>query len=59
LDVYKRRILLVYSKNKLDFGKCIKASLFIAGILSVLMTYRNFLLEAGQGPSPFLPYVFS
>ncbi|WP_082893861.1 EpsG family protein [Pseudomonas marginalis] len=52
-------ILLVYSKNKLDFGKCIKASLFIAGILSVLMTYRNFLLEAGQGPSPFLPYVFS
>jgi len=51
-------ILLVYSKNKLDFGKIIKASLFIAGILSVLMTYRNFLLEAGQGPSPFLPYVF-
>lgn len=49
-------VLSAYSNRGLELGKLMKLSFFIAGLIAVVMSYRNFLYEEGIGPSPFLPY---
>ncbi|MCK6186793.1 EpsG family protein [Pseudomonas sp. EYE_354] len=53
---YPLCILVVYNSRKLEFGRFMKITLVVAGLLAALMSYRNFINEEGQGPSPFLPY---
>lgn len=50
-------IMLHYQVNK-EFNWQTKLSFFIAGLISAAAVYRGFLLEAGQGKSPFIPYHF-
>jgi len=53
-------VLAAYSKVKIRFDISIKVALIIAGLISAAGVWRGFLLEAGQGKSPFLPYeIFS
>ncbi|MGA9703018.1 EpsG family protein [Pseudomonas sp.] len=52
-------VLTVFNKRGLELGKLVKLSFVVAGLIAVIMSYRNFLHEEGLGPSPFLPYYFS
>ncbi|MFO2464111.1 EpsG family protein [Pseudomonas sp. 15FMM2] len=49
-------ILLTYNRCRLDFDRAIKVVFLLAGLLAAVSSYRNFTSEAGQGPSPFMPY---
>lgn len=49
-------ILASHSKANQAFSWKTKGSIFLAGFTSAAAVYRNFLIEAGQGKSPFLPY---
>lgn len=49
-------VLITYNNRGLELGKLVKISLFVAGLIAAVMSYRNFLYEEGTGPSPFLPY---
>lgn len=49
-------ITATYSRLGLNFDKSFRLSLFLGGIVSVAAIYRGFLLSAGKGSSPFLPY---
>lgn len=49
-------VLTAYNNRNLEFGKLVKLSFFIAGLIAAVMSYRNFLYEENTGPSPFLPY---
>lgn len=50
-------ITTVFGSNNLRFNSSIKYSLLIAGILGAGNLYRIFLSTAGNGLTPFLPYV--
>ncbi|MBV4454521.1 MULTISPECIES: EpsG family protein [Pseudomonas] len=56
---YPLAILLTYGRCQLDFDRAIKIFLFFAGLIAVFSSYRNFVSEYGEGPSPFLPYHLS
>jgi hypothetical protein len=47
-----------YSRLGLSFDKPVRVALFFGGLVSAAAVYRGFLLESGQGPTPFLPYHF-
>jgi len=49
-------VLVMYSKVELTLNLQMKCSFLLAGLASAVGTYRNFLLDFGQGSSPFLPY---
>jgi hypothetical protein len=49
-------ILMIHSEARRRFNWKIKLSFLLAGFVSAVFVYRGFLLEAGQGNSPFLPY---
>ncbi|WP_339651727.1 EpsG family protein, partial [Halopseudomonas pelagia] len=49
-------ILATYSHLQLDFDRQIKVSMLAAGLVSIAGIWRGFLLERGEGKSPFLPY---
>ncbi|WP_027966957.1 EpsG family protein [Halomonas halocynthiae] len=51
-------VVLAYSSLNIDFDFFVKTSFVLSGVVSVGATFRNFLLEYGQGPTPFLPYEF-
>lgn len=51
-------VLMSHASAGLIFNWKIKASIFLAGFLSMAAVYRSFLIESGQGDSPFLPYKF-
>ena len=51
-------VLYFYNKQNLGFDKNLKLFMLLAGVLSAIGIYRGFLLEAGNGGSPFLPYHF-
>ncbi|WP_339456860.1 EpsG family protein [Pseudomonas sp. EA_65y_Pfl1_P120] len=56
---YPLAILLTYGRCQLDFDRTIKFFLIFAGLLAAFSSYRNFVFEEGEGPSPFLPYHLS
>lgn len=49
-------VLASFSRLGLEFDRYIKVALVICGLMSAIATFRGFLLEAGVGDSPFLPY---
>ncbi|HDS0916914.1 TPA: EpsG family protein [Pseudomonas putida] len=49
-------VLVAYNDNECAFDWVIKIGLSAVGVLSMVASYRNYLQEMGQGPSPFLPY---
>ncbi|AVD94325.1 EpsG family protein [Pseudomonas sp. SWI36] len=49
-------VLVAYNDNERSLDWAIKIGLSAVGILSMVASYRNYLQEMGQGPSPFLPY---
>ncbi len=49
-------ILLTYNRCQLDFDRTIKLILVLAGLLAAASSYRNFVFEEGDGPTPFMPY---
>lgn len=49
-------IIMLHNKINKRFNWHTKASFLIAGLISAAASYRGFLLEAGQGKSPFIPY---
>ena len=49
-------ILMSHFGAKQLFNRAIKLSFLLAGFASSVAVYRGFLIEAGQGESPFLPY---
>jgi hypothetical protein len=51
-------ILATFSRLGLSFGKSVRVVLFFGGLVSAGAVYRGFLIETGQGPTPFLPYHF-
>ena len=51
-------VMVIYNDYELDFDWAIKLGLSLVGLISVVASYRNYLQESGQGPSPFLPYHF-
>lgn len=56
---YPLAILLTYGRCQLDFDRAMKVFLIFAGLLAAFSSYRNFVFEEGEGPSPFLPYHLS
>ncbi|MDX1722539.1 MAG: EpsG family protein [Pseudomonas sp.] len=52
-------ILLTFSRCELNFDRSIKVIFILAGLLAAFTSYRNFISEAGVGPSPFMPYHFN
>lgn len=51
-------VLATYSRLGLSFDKPVRVALFFGGLISAAGVYRGFLLEFGQGLTPFLPYHF-
>lgn len=49
-------ILASYSRVGFEFERPIKTIMVASGILSAFSIYRGFILEYGEGKSPFLPY---
>lgn len=49
-------VMVSYNNNNASFDGVIKLGLSAVGLLSMVASYRNYLQEMGQGPSPFLPY---
>lgn len=49
-------ILASYTRYGLEFEKLTKLLMVFSGILSTFSIYRGFVLEYGEGKSPFLPY---
>lgn len=54
--VFPLVILILHSEAKSYFNWKIKLSFMLAGVFAAIAVYRGFLLEAGQGKSPFMPY---
>lgn len=51
-------ILMSHTSAGLSFNWKVKFLIFLAGFVSAAAVYRGFLIEAGQGDSPFLPYKY-
>lgn len=51
-------LLATYSRLGLLFDRSVRVALFFGGLISAAGVYRGFLLDFGQGPTPFLPYHF-
>ncbi|MFH7326589.1 EpsG family protein [Desulfurivibrio sp. C05AmB] len=51
-------VLATYSRLGRLFDKQVVLALFLGGAISAVGVYRGFILEFGQGKSPFLPYEF-
>jgi len=51
-------ILCTYQRIGIKFDYAMKFGLGLAGLVAAAAVYRNFLLEAGLGKSPFIPYHF-
>lgn len=49
-------ILATHSRLGLKFNWRLKSALLAAGFIAAVATYRGFLLSAGVGVAPFLPY---
>lgn len=49
-------ILMCHTRMEKFFNWKTKLSFILAGLASAAAVYRGFLIEAGQGKSPFLPY---
>ena len=51
-------LLASYSRLKMVFGRFLNVCIILAGLISAAAVYRGFLLEQGEGETPFLPYEF-
>lgn len=49
-------VLTTYSKYNMRFDRSVKVALLLAGLIAAAGVFRGFVLEYGEGPSPFLPY---
>jgi hypothetical protein len=47
---------LVYRQRSIRLDLCFKSATLVAGIVGAFAVGRNFLSEAGEGPSPFIPF---
>lgn len=54
--IFPVTILILHDEAKLFFNWKLKVSFILAGLVSAAAVYRGFLIEAGEGDSPFLPY---
>ncbi|WP_085721630.1 EpsG family protein [Pseudomonas sp. B22(2017)] len=49
-------VLVAYNDDDRPLDWVIKFGFSAVGLLAMVASYRNYLQESGQGPSPFLPY---
>jgi len=57
--IFPVTILILHDNANLFFNWKMKLSFLLAGLISAAAVYRGFLIEAGNGVSPFLPYKLS
>jgi len=54
--VFPLAVVVIYNDNDLLLDGAVKVGLTLVGLIAMISSYRNYVFEAGQGPSPFLPY---